>query len=146
MGGNPDSDEDTDQRHVAGEMVRYLQKIFGCSLTGDTSEKNSFVFNGGTDTGKTTLLETIRDVVPDYSVTIPIESLMTLDRNSSRLEEEHLTEALATTPPLHFYEKVIKSQGRRGGPPCFFLRHRRCCVRWRGELSRAPFFGVHLDP
>jgi hypothetical protein len=28
----------------------------------------------------------------------------------------------------------------------FFFRHRRRCVRWRGELSRAPFFGVHLDP
>ena len=40
--------------------------------------------------------------------------------------------------------KKHKSQGRRGGLPYFFPTSRE--LRWCGELSRAPFFGVHLDP
>jgi len=47
---------------------------------------------------------------------------------------------------FHFYEKVIKVKADVAALHIVFLRHRRRCVRWRGELSRAPFFGVHLDP
>src|SRR5215831_20121642 len=47
---------------------------------------------------------------------------------------------------LRFYEKVIKVKADVAALHIFFWRHRRGCVRWRGELSRAPFFGVHLDP
>src|SRR5262252_1528871 len=46
----------------------------------------------------------------------------------------------------HFYEKVIKVKADVAALHIFFLPHRRCCVRWRGELSRAPLLGVHLDP
>ena len=83
MGGNPDSDEDTEEQRVAREMVGYLKRMFGSSITGDISEKATFIFNGDTDTGKTTLLQIIRSTFPEYSVTIPIETLMTRDRNSS---------------------------------------------------------------
>jgi len=44
-----------------------------------------------------------------------------------------------------FYEKVIKVKADVAAL-LFCFRHRRRCVRWRGELSRAPLFGVHLDP
>jgi hypothetical protein len=50
------------------------------------------------------------------------------------------------TEPLHFYEKVIKVKADVAALHIFFLRHQRCGVGWRGELSRAPFLGVHLDP
>jgi putative DNA primase/helicase len=86
MGGNPDAEEseqDVPQQRTAVDMVNYLQRVFGCAITGDTSEKLIFVFNGETDTGKTTLLQTIRGVIPEHSVVIPIEILMTQDRNSS---------------------------------------------------------------
>ena len=48
--------------------------------------------------------------------------------------------------PLRFYEKVIKVKADVAALHIVFLRHQRCCVRWRGELSRAPSLGVHLDP
>jgi hypothetical protein len=51
-----------------------------------------------------------------------------------------------STKALHFYEKVIKVKADVAALHIFFLRHQRCCVGWRGELSRAPFLGVHLDP
>ena len=50
------------------------------------------------------------------------------------------------TSPLRFYEKVIKVKADVAALHIVFLRHQRCCVRWRGELSRAPSLGVHLDP
>jgi putative DNA primase/helicase len=83
MGGNPDNAEDTPEQRVAMEMIAYQQQIFGCTLSADVSDKNIFIFNGNTDTGKTTLLATVHGVIPDYTVTIPIEALMMEERNSS---------------------------------------------------------------
>ena len=39
--------------------------------------------------------------------------------------------------PLRFYEKVIKVKADVAALHIVFLRHQRCCVRWRGELSSA---------
>jgi hypothetical protein len=46
---------------------------------------------------------------------------------------------------MRFYEKVIKVKADVA-PPYFFSPTLRQAPEWRGELSRAPFFGVHLDP
>jgi putative DNA primase/helicase len=83
MGGNPDSDDDDPEQRIAKEMVDYLQRILGCSVTSDISEKNIYICNGPTDAGKTTTLQIVRDTIPEYSVTIPIEVLMTKERNSA---------------------------------------------------------------
>jgi hypothetical protein len=45
-----------------------------------------------------------------------------------------------------FYEKVIKVKGPTWRPSLFFSPTSRQAPKWRGELSRAPVFGVHLDP
>lgn len=58
------------------ELIRYLQRIIGYSLTGDVSGKALFFFHGTGDNGKTTLLEAIRHVLGDYAGQIPIETLM----------------------------------------------------------------------
>ena len=47
--------------------------------------------------------------------------------------------------PLRFYEKVMEVKADVAALH-FFLRDQRSCDRWRGDRSRAPFFGVHLDP
>lgn len=83
MGGNPDSDDDTAEQRNAKEMVECLQRVLGCSLCGDVGDKVIDIFNGPTDTGKTTLLFVIRYVMPDYSVEIPLETLLAKDRDSS---------------------------------------------------------------
>jgi energy-coupling factor transporter ATP-binding protein EcfA2 len=51
-------------------------KTLGYSLTGETSEKVVFVAHGTGNNGKSTLLETVRQIVPEYSAKILIESLM----------------------------------------------------------------------
>jgi putative DNA primase/helicase len=74
MGDGPEgSDSD---RARADRMVNYLQKAFGYALTADVSEKAVFCFFGAGNNGKTTLLETIRFVLSEYSSQVLIDSLM----------------------------------------------------------------------
>lgn len=58
-------------------LVTHVQRVIGYSLTGDTSEKVVFIAHGETgNNGKTTLLDAIRSIVPEYSVKLMIDSLM----------------------------------------------------------------------
>jgi putative DNA primase/helicase len=58
------------------EMVRYLQRCVGYSLTGIVSEKAFFLLYGPTDTGKTRLVTMLHDLMgPDYSTKIPTSTL-----------------------------------------------------------------------
>jgi putative DNA primase/helicase len=59
------------------QLVGYLQRAAGYSLTGDVGEKALFFLHGDGNNGKTTFLEALRAVMGDYAGQIPIESLMT---------------------------------------------------------------------
>lgn len=54
----------------------YLQQALGYSLTGKTGEKAFFICHGPSGTGKTTLLNAVRNAFPEYSTTILVETLM----------------------------------------------------------------------
>jgi P4 family phage/plasmid primase-like protien len=74
MGAGPDASEPETER--ADRLVNYLQKCFGYALTGDVTEKAVFCFFGSGNNGKTTLLETIRFVLSEYSTQVLIDTLM----------------------------------------------------------------------
>jgi len=74
MGGGPDAGEAANCR--AEQLIGYLQKAIGYSLTGETSEKVVFIAHGNGNNGKSTLLDTIRQLIPEYSSKIMIDSLM----------------------------------------------------------------------
>jgi putative DNA primase/helicase len=76
-----------EQRAKVDGAVEYLDRTFGYSLTGDTSEKAVFVFHGPTNTGKSTLLQTVREILGDYATVISIDALTTRERNSM-IEEQ----------------------------------------------------------
>ena len=58
------------------EMVEFVQCALGYSLTGETSEKCLLLAHGPTDTGKTTLLATVKTLLGGYAGRIKVESLM----------------------------------------------------------------------
>jgi putative DNA primase/helicase len=62
------------------QLIEYVRRVIGYSLTGCVTEKALFVLHGGGDNGKTTLLEAVRNVMGDYAAVIEIDSLM---RNGS---------------------------------------------------------------
>jgi putative DNA primase/helicase len=57
-------------------MIHYIQKALGYSLTGITHERAVFLLYGTGNNGKTTLLSTIQELIPAYSLILRIEALI----------------------------------------------------------------------
>jgi putative DNA primase/helicase len=57
-------------------LIRYVQKVMGYTLTGDVSEKVFFILHGAGDNGKSVFLELLMALLGDYARTIPAEVLM----------------------------------------------------------------------
>lgn len=66
------------------EIIQYLQKGIGYSLTGDTSKQVIFLLHGSGANGKSTLIETIRKLMGDYGTTISANALTTKKNDSVR--------------------------------------------------------------
>ena len=58
------------------ELISFLQKVIGYSLTGDTREQCFFIFYGTGANGKTTFLQTISTLLNDYAQQSPTETFM----------------------------------------------------------------------
>jgi putative DNA primase/helicase len=63
------------------DLVKYVQRIVGYSLTGDMREQAFFIFYGKGANGKSTFLGVLRQLLGDYSATIPFESFDADQRN-----------------------------------------------------------------
>ena len=53
------------------DLRSYVQRALGYTLLGDADQKAMFLIHGPSNTGKSTLMETIRDVFGSYGVTAP---------------------------------------------------------------------------
>src|SRR5699024_10375023 len=58
------------------EVIRYIQKAIGYSLTGSTKEQVMFVLFGSGRNGKSIFVETISEILGNYSRNIRADSLM----------------------------------------------------------------------
>jgi putative DNA primase/helicase len=58
------------------DLIRFLQKALGYTLTGDTREQCLFLLYGTGANGKSTLLTTVRKVCGDYARQTPTETLL----------------------------------------------------------------------
>ena len=58
------------------ELIEYIQIALGYSITGETREQCFFILHGSGSNGKTTLIEAVRFVIPDHTVTVPTVILM----------------------------------------------------------------------
>jgi putative DNA primase/helicase len=75
------------ERSVGPNLVPFLQKAMGYSITGITSEKKIFLCLGPTDAGKTTFLNLQRELFEEYSTLILVDALMQKDEdNNSRAD------------------------------------------------------------
>lgn len=67
------------------EKIKYLQKIAGLSLTGNTQEETCFILYGSTTrNGKSTFCETLIYLLGDYALTMKPESLAVKQNTDSR--------------------------------------------------------------
>lgn len=58
------------------ELIRYIQKAAGYSLTGSVQEQCAFFCYGGGRNGKTTFLDIITEIMGDYATNIQPETIM----------------------------------------------------------------------
>lgn len=66
---------------------QFLQRAFGYSITGNTREKKLFFLHGPTDSGKSTILSTVRLVMGDYARTADVGTFL-INRGSSGARPE----------------------------------------------------------
>ena len=62
--------------HGNNNLIKFLQKALGYSLTGDTSERKIFIQYGSGANGKTLTNHTIALVMGDYAIRTPTETLL----------------------------------------------------------------------
>ena len=58
------------------ELIGFLQRAIGYSLTGDTGEQVLFVLNGTGANGKSTLIRVLQELLGEYGQQTPMETLM----------------------------------------------------------------------
>lgn len=90
------------------ELIHFLQRAIGYSLTGDTSEQAIFIFFGTGANGKSTFLETIRGLLgDDYARQVRTETLMDGQRGTGP------TEDLARLKGARFVSARETEEGKR---------------------------------
>ena len=65
------------------QLILYIQKILGMCLSGDVSAQVMFILYGTGANGKTTFLNTIKDIMGDYGANTPTETFMQKRRDSA---------------------------------------------------------------
>jgi putative DNA primase/helicase len=110
MGSHADASEAENTN--AEQLVRYLQRVFGCATTGKP-EKLLFVLYGEGNNGKTTLLEVIRDALGDkeYAGQVQVDSLMI--RPKEALSNNAVNTDLADLQGCRFVSSSEVEQGQR---------------------------------
>ncbi len=58
------------------DLIRYIQKAVGYSLTGSTAEQCAFFLYGSGQNGKSTFLDVLTEILGDYAVNIQPETIM----------------------------------------------------------------------
>lgn len=100
MGGNKD-------------MILFLQKAVGYSLSGSTQEQCMFILHGTGANGKSTFLNTIEGLLADYAQQTPTETLMAkknegIRNDLARLQGTRFVTASEADQGKSFAESLIK--------------------------------------
>jgi len=102
-------------------LFQYLQRAVGYSLTGSTTEQVFFYVRGRQKNGKSTFVNLIRELLGDYGLHTPTETLLvkTYDNNIpndiARMKGARMVTAIEATAGKQLDEARIKSM--TGGDP-----------------------------
>lgn len=70
------------------DLIRYVQKAVGYSLTGSTAEQCAFFLYGTGRNGKSTFIDIIREIFGDYAANIQPETVMVRSSQSSAINSD----------------------------------------------------------
>lgn len=103
------------------ELIEYIQRTVGYSLTGDISQQCFYMLYGGGANGKSTFLNTIKHIMGDYSDSLKGSSLMTRKNDEgargdlAKLKGARFVWASELNDGQTFDESLVKSL--TGGDP-----------------------------
>lgn len=126
--------------------MKYLQKVFGVSLTGCTAEEELYFFFGGsTRNGKSTVCESALFILADYGTTISPETLAVKQNKDSRTASPDIAKlagarlVIASEPPkrMIFDTSLVKTLTGRDRVTARFLH--------QNEFSFTPKFKLILN-
>jgi putative DNA primase/helicase len=98
------------------ELVSYIQRAVGYSLTGSTKEQCLFMLHGGGQNGKSTFLEVIQFVLGSYALASPMAAFLdkgkyggsTIPNDIARLRGIRFTTAVETESGAKLAEAQVK--------------------------------------
>ncbi|MDE5945949.1 MAG: hypothetical protein K2G63_01380 [Oscillospiraceae bacterium] len=96
------------------ELIRYVQKALGYSLSGLTSEQCVFFLYGTGRNGKSTFLEVVRAILGEYATNIQPESIMmksatsTANTDIARLKGARLVTSVEPNEGMRLNEGLLK--------------------------------------
>lgn len=98
----------------APEIVNYVQRVFGYSITGSTKEQALFCFYGDGQNGKSTMLGAITHALGDYAYTMPFSTIEFVNRSSvsndvAALYARRFVQSSETQEDIRLNEGRIKS-------------------------------------
>lgn len=103
------------QRIFAGDrdLIGFLQRAVGYSLTGDTGEQVFFILHGTGANGKSTLLEALAAMMGDYGQKTPTETLLVkhgggISNDVARLRGARLVTAVEAEEGQRLAESLVK--------------------------------------
>lgn len=125
------------------ELVHYLQKCVGYSLTGSVKEQCAFFLYGLGNNGKSTFLETIADMLGDYASNAQPDTIMMRKFGDSgagsdiaRLKSARMVTTEEPTEGVRLNEGLIKQLTGGGKVTCRFL--------YGDEFEYAPEFKIWI--
>lgn len=110
------------------DLIRYLQKCIGYSLTGSNREQCAFFLYGIGNNGKSTFLETISDMLGGYAANAQPDTLMTKKNDSggansdiARLKSIRFVTTEEPSEGVRLNEGLVKQLTGGGKVTCRFL-------------------------
>lgn len=95
------------------QVIRYMQKAIGYSLTGSTREQVMFILHGKGRNGKSLFIETIAEILGDYSQSMRAESIMVkknqnINNDIAALQDARFVTSTEPNEGFRFDEGLIK--------------------------------------
>ncbi len=109
------------------DLINFIQKAVGYSLSGDTGEDCFFILYGTGMNGKSTFLNTIQTILGDYAIQARAETFLSKDRDYipndiARMNKKRLVIATEFPEGKRVNENLIKSLTGRDTISARFLR------------------------
>lgn len=114
------------------DLIEYVQKVAGYTLTGSTEEQSIFMLLGGGANGKSTLVNILTKLLGDYAVNTPTSTLMAavhtgVGDDLVRIAGARLITAHESENGQRFAEAKIKS------------------ITGGDDVTGRPLYGVHIS-